>query len=267
MSTSGQGIWGFTPLDKVQLTHARTQHTKKLNGPECRLLTVLLANQGKVVSKQELMANVWPNRVVSEGSLTQSIAQLRLAFGDSGKEQKYIKTVPHQGYLLFANVVELVERPHASTSGTAYLGAAKPHPDVGQRETTLPQRLGGVKGLLVMVLMLVTGIQTADVVHRYTFAWGVAKPTWQHADHRDTTYFYQDEPASRQLYHYLSDPTAGLQNGPIHQLLIAATRHHYNVSCVYGDVNQAKNLTFVLGERFDVIATHVDRACRSARSS
>ena len=62
MSTSGQGIWGFTPLDKVQLTHARTQHTKKLNGPECRLLTVLLGNQGEGVSNQELIAKVWHTR-------------------------------------------------------------------------------------------------------------------------------------------------------------------------------------------------------------
>ena len=106
---NGTSVWQFSPLDKDQLIHVQTKQVKKLKGPECRVLEVLLAHQGQVVAKHDLLTMAWPGRVVSDASLTQSIAQLRLALGDNGKDQDVIKTVPYQGYLLFDNLIELVE--------------------------------------------------------------------------------------------------------------------------------------------------------------
>src|SRR5262245_24102445 len=63
-----------------------------------QLLTYLAVNAGRLVLKQELLDAVWPNVVVSEESLTQSIWQLRQKLGD--EEHRLIKTVPRRGYLL-----------------------------------------------------------------------------------------------------------------------------------------------------------------------
>ncbi|GLT18316.1 hypothetical protein GCM10007938_20940 [Vibrio zhanjiangensis] len=116
-----ESLWQLYPLAREQLVHVKTRSAKKLKGTECRVLEILIAQQGNVVSKKELFEKVWGQRIVSENSLTQCIAQLRVALGDSGKEQKFIKTVPSHGYMLFENVVELVEIEQVPSDNSAEL--------------------------------------------------------------------------------------------------------------------------------------------------
>lgn len=83
-----------------------TQDTKPQIIPPKALavLTYLAKHQGKVISQDELLDNVWKGTVVSPNTLQRSIAQLRKALGDDGKEQTYIKTHAKQGYSLEQNV-------------------------------------------------------------------------------------------------------------------------------------------------------------------
>jgi adenylate cyclase len=60
------------------------------------VLRFLVEHRGQLVSKEELLAAVWPNLVVTDDTLVQSIGELRRAFADAGKE--YIRTVPRRGY-------------------------------------------------------------------------------------------------------------------------------------------------------------------------
>src|SRR3954469_23338479 len=60
-------------------------------------LLVLVKNQGRVVSKDELMKEVWGDTFVEENNLTQYIFILRKTLGESGA-QKFIETVPRRGY-------------------------------------------------------------------------------------------------------------------------------------------------------------------------
>lgn len=60
------------------------------------VLCHLAANPGRLVSKDELMAAVWPNLVVTDDTLVQSIGELRRALGDTGA--RLITTVPRRGY-------------------------------------------------------------------------------------------------------------------------------------------------------------------------
>jgi TolB-like protein/DNA-binding winged helix-turn-helix (wHTH) protein/Tfp pilus assembly protein PilF len=60
------------------------------------VLLFLLENPGRLVSKDELFAAVWPNIAVTDDVLVQSVGELRRAFGDEG--QRLIKTVPRRGY-------------------------------------------------------------------------------------------------------------------------------------------------------------------------
>ena len=61
-------------------------------------LLFLVERSGQLVTKDQLMAAVWPDTFVSEANLTQTIFMLRKALGESASEQRYILTVPGSGY-------------------------------------------------------------------------------------------------------------------------------------------------------------------------
>lgn len=70
-------------------------------------LMVLVRNRGRVVEKDDLMKQVWPNEFVEEGNLAQHIFRLRRAFGETAEEPKYIETVPRRGYRFLESPKEI----------------------------------------------------------------------------------------------------------------------------------------------------------------
>jgi pimeloyl-ACP methyl ester carboxylesterase/DNA-binding winged helix-turn-helix (wHTH) protein len=62
------------------------------------LLVYFIENQDKVISSEEIFDAVWQGRIVSLSTLTSRINAARKAIGDSGAEQRLIKTVPRKGY-------------------------------------------------------------------------------------------------------------------------------------------------------------------------
>ena len=85
------------------------------------VLTYLAKHQGKVISQNELLDTVWKGTVVSPNTLQRSIAQLRKALGDDGKEQTYIKTHAKQGYSLEQNVLWLSKEEQRPISVQAHI--------------------------------------------------------------------------------------------------------------------------------------------------
>jgi DNA-binding winged helix-turn-helix (wHTH) protein/TolB-like protein/cytochrome c-type biogenesis protein CcmH/NrfG len=75
------------------------------------LLTVLAQNAGRIVSKDLLLRSAWPDAVVDEGNLAFQVSTLRKALGESSEGDRYIVTVPGQGYQLVKPVrrIEQVE--------------------------------------------------------------------------------------------------------------------------------------------------------------
>ena len=71
------------------------------------ILKYLAENPGRLVSKDEIFAAVWPDIAVTDDTLVQSISELRRALGDDGS--RLIKTVPRRGYRLEANVTAVSE--------------------------------------------------------------------------------------------------------------------------------------------------------------
>jgi Tol biopolymer transport system component len=69
-----------------------------------QVLMVLVAQQGKVVSREALIEWVWADTMPSDDVLTQAIAQLRKAFGDDRGAPKYVETIAKGGYRLLAPV-------------------------------------------------------------------------------------------------------------------------------------------------------------------
>lgn len=69
------------------------------------ILLILLAHAGEVVSKQQLMAGVWPDSVVEDINLRVHMAALRKALGDGQNGQRYIVTVAQRGYSFVAPIL------------------------------------------------------------------------------------------------------------------------------------------------------------------
>ncbi|HET8996999.1 MAG TPA: winged helix-turn-helix domain-containing protein [Acetobacteraceae bacterium] len=70
------------------------------------LLLHLLRNREHVVSKDELLDAVWSGRIVSESTLASHINAARKAIGDTGEEQRLIRTIARKGFRFVAEVSE-----------------------------------------------------------------------------------------------------------------------------------------------------------------
>src|SRR5437667_10982204 len=70
------------------------------------LLDYLIRNRERVVTKDDLINAIWNGRVVSDAALTTRLNATRIAIGDSGEEQRLIKTLPRKGFRFVGPVLE-----------------------------------------------------------------------------------------------------------------------------------------------------------------
>jgi len=70
------------------------------------LLTYLVQNRDRVVTKDDMIAAIWSGRIVSESTLTSRINAVRKAVGDSGDEQRLIRTIARKGIRFVGEVSE-----------------------------------------------------------------------------------------------------------------------------------------------------------------
>ena len=70
------------------------------------LLSYLIVNRERVVSKDDLIADVWNGRIVSDAALTTCLNAARTAIGNFGEEQRLIKTLPRKGFRFVGAVYE-----------------------------------------------------------------------------------------------------------------------------------------------------------------
>jgi DNA-binding winged helix-turn-helix (wHTH) protein len=69
-----------------------------------QLLLCLAAREGKVVSIDDLLQQVWPDVTVAPDSVYQAVTSLRRLLGDDAKQPAYVATVPRLGYRMVAKV-------------------------------------------------------------------------------------------------------------------------------------------------------------------
>ena len=81
------------------------------------LLIYLSENRDRVVSKDDLFASVWGGRVVSDLTLTSRINAARKAVGDSGEDQKLIRTIARKG-LRFVGEVAPAKRHRTAAAAS-----------------------------------------------------------------------------------------------------------------------------------------------------
>ena len=98
-------VFGDYQLDTQRYELRRGDALCALERQGFNVLVYLVQQRDRVVAKDELLEQLWPNQAVSENTLTQRLRAVRRALGDSGREQRFIKTVHGRGYR-FAVAVE-----------------------------------------------------------------------------------------------------------------------------------------------------------------
>ena len=90
------------PLREVTAPGAR--RPRRLTPKAMAVLQVLVEQAGRVVSRDTLLARVWPDTLPTDDVLTQAVTQLRKAFGERRGDTRYIETIAKTGYRLLAPV-------------------------------------------------------------------------------------------------------------------------------------------------------------------
>jgi len=109
MSNETKPLYEFGPyrLDPGRKLLLRNGDLVALTSKALEILLVLVERSQHVVTKDELMREVWPNSFVEEANLTQHISMVRKALGETPQDHRYIVTFPGQGYR-FAGGVRIV---------------------------------------------------------------------------------------------------------------------------------------------------------------
>lgn len=90
----------------------------RIGGRALDILTALIQRQGNVVSKRQLMAEVWPDMMVDEGNLKVNMAALRRILDEDPGQPRYIATVVGRGYRFIATIRPSGFQDFRSTSDT-----------------------------------------------------------------------------------------------------------------------------------------------------
>src|SRR5690242_13716944 len=103
---AGREVFHFDEfaLDVGDRRLLRGAETVRLSPKAYDVLAVLVRQSGRLVTKDELLAHVWPESFVEEGILNVHVAALRKALGDDTRPPAYIETVVRSGYRFIATV-------------------------------------------------------------------------------------------------------------------------------------------------------------------
>ncbi|HEU4935626.1 MAG TPA: winged helix-turn-helix domain-containing protein [Vicinamibacterales bacterium] len=104
MATSEVFHFGEFTLEAGERRLTQGPNVIRLSPKAHDVLVLLLHHAGSLVTKDEILSQVWPDTCVEEGILTVHIAALRKAFGDDKRSSGYIETVTRSGYRFVAPV-------------------------------------------------------------------------------------------------------------------------------------------------------------------
>jgi transcriptional activator of cad operon len=95
------GTWSVD-ADTGEIFDGQTR--ERLEPKTMDLLRLLAARPDQVVSREQIMAALWPDVIVADDALARTLFKLRRALGDDAKSSRYIETLPKRGYRLTASV-------------------------------------------------------------------------------------------------------------------------------------------------------------------
>jgi TolB-like protein len=131
--TGGELVFGPFRLSLDQRELHKDGIAVPLGSRAFDLLAALVQRQGKVVTKDALLAEVWPDTVVEENNLQVQISALRRALGEGAESSRYLLTVPGRGYRFVCPIERI--------AGSASLSElAEPSPPLALSALPLPDK-------------------------------------------------------------------------------------------------------------------------------
>ena len=108
------------------------------------LLTLLVENRERLVSRDEILDKIWDGRIVSDAALASRIKSARQALGDDGQSQRFIRTIHGQGFRFVAEVkvaraIQLIDPPPLELH-TAHQAAESTRPSIAAALPSAPSR-------------------------------------------------------------------------------------------------------------------------------
>jgi DNA-binding winged helix-turn-helix (wHTH) protein/pimeloyl-ACP methyl ester carboxylesterase len=131
------------------------------------VLVHLVRNRDRVVSRDELIRAVWGGRFVSEDTLTSRVSAARRAIGDTGAEQRLIRTMTRRG---FRCVAEVRQEPNASPNHTATQPSTL-DPSALQQSVRFCRASDGVHLAVATAGLGVPLVKTANWLNHIEFDW------------------------------------------------------------------------------------------------
>ena len=106
-SVTVSAVWHFDDfvLDLPRYELRRDGAPIRMEPQVFDVMTHLVSNHQRLVTKNELFDTVWGGRFVGEAALTSRIKAARRALGDDGTSQRYIRTVRGRGYQFVGDIV------------------------------------------------------------------------------------------------------------------------------------------------------------------
>ncbi|WP_038175650.1 winged helix-turn-helix domain-containing protein [Vibrio pacinii] len=224
-------MWNFNPAARLQLTNPDLGISKKLRSTDSKVLELLCTHQGHVVSKQALVDVAWTDRIVTPSSLPQSIAQLRMALGDKGREQKVIKTVPKQGYLLVEGIIEM-ETPVPPEPQLGEDPQPDPLPDPVPPEITAAshqRRWHKWQQTLLLSLSVLLAFLVFWLARMAYYNGTTERVQWQQSEYQGVRYFYTSGEKGTRAFQALQDRYPD----NLLMLYLANNPEQLYVSCIY----------------------------------
>ncbi|ELR67246.1 transcriptional regulator, CadC [Photobacterium marinum] len=257
-------MWKFNPTSYNQLINVHTQQIKRIKSTESDILTILKQHEGNYVSKENLLSQVWGERVVSEANLTQSISQLRLVLGDSGKEQKIIKTKPKEGYMLLPGHIAFQDDLKRKAQTTQVKPSQEDEPAKLNKKQKISAGLSSSTKLKDWIYGTVFIIATLNIFYTFDIIYNVNNPPEYKQvkiNNNNITFILDHTEASNDLYQYLNNKLP--KN--IHNLFISKNPDSFYVSCIFttSQLNEKDitNLSFTSEYQFDYILERIVEKC------
>jgi DNA-binding winged helix-turn-helix (wHTH) protein/TolB-like protein/Tfp pilus assembly protein PilF len=144
------GNFRFVPNESLLL---KSGEAVSLPPKALNLLEKLVENAGSVVTKDELIRDVWDDLAVEESAVSRTVFLIRAALGDDPKNYTFIQTVPKRGYRFVADV-STINGTNGHRIKAEALEDVSPNPSIDAQPVadTEPQRFSVLRLALLLLL-------------------------------------------------------------------------------------------------------------------
>ncbi len=170
-------------LDTARRELTRVGESVRVEPQVFDLLEFLVLNRDRLVTRDDLIAGVWKGRIVSESALATRINAARAALGDSGDQQRLIKTIPRKGLRFVGEVEEEASATAPSRAAAPTAGTGPPLPDRPSIAVLPFENLGGDPAQDYFADGIVEGIIT-----------GLCRTRWLFVIARNSSFTYKGRP-------------------------------------------------------------------------